>query len=322
MPKSKVGGEGVLNEIGVVVVTYRPVGDFESRLKRMRAQGGALVIVDNASDTIDRSRLEGVAREEGWVFIGNDENVGLAAALNLGVCEAFAQGFEWVLLFDQDSEPAEDLSEQLLATWRGQPRPESVAVVGANFSDAATGRAHRFLRQHPRSRWFFAKTPVAAEDRAVTMVITSGSLIYKPAFATAGPFEESLFIDFVDTDFCLRCRAAGWEVIASAAARMQHALGNRSQRRWLGVIIEPTNHSPLRHYYIARNRVPMMKRHAKRWPHWFFFECAAAVLWFVRVIAVEEKKRQKLTAMLLGTWDGFRGVTGKCSARRARQLES
>lgn len=308
--------------IGVVVVTYRPEEAFETRLRSMRAQGGALVVVDNASPPAERERLERVCAVEGWSLIANPENLGLAAALNQGVRSLTAQGFQWLLLFDQDSEPAPDMSEQLLATLGRQPRGEKVAVVGANFADPKTNRPHRFLRPHPRWSWLFEKTPLAGSDLPVTMVITSGSLVRAEAFSAAGPFEESFFIDYVDTDFCLRCRRAGWRVVASAAARMTHPLGERTARRWLGVAINPTNHSALRHYYIARNRVPMIARHAVRAPHWFLFDGLAAGLWLLRVLVAEDEKALKFAAMLLGTWDGLRGVGGRCSERRERWLRS
>jgi rhamnosyltransferase len=308
------------SRIGVAVVTYFPAAGWEARLAKMAAQGEALVVVDDGSPAEMRQAMGEVCRRHGWELILQDENRGLAAALNRAVGTLATRGFPWALLFDQDSEPAEDMSRELLATVERWPVTERVAVVGACFRDATTGRPHCFLRPHRRCGWWFEKTATAESDLAVSMVITSGSLVRIAAFEAAGGFDEAFFIDHVDTDFCLRCRRAGWVVVASARARMDHALGNRTVERWGGWTIRPTHHAPLRHYYIARNRVTMIKRHAVRAPHWFLFELAAAGLWLFRVVAAESRKKAKLAAMMWGTWDGARGRGGKISEERARRL--
>jgi rhamnosyltransferase len=303
-------------EIGIVVVTYHPAGDVESRLEKMAAQGGLLLVVDNGS-VEDCGGLKEICDRHAWELIANPVNLGLGAALNQGVRRMTEHEARWVLLFDQDSEPAPDMSERMIETLQRHPAPESVAIVGPIFRDPNTGRHHRVLRQNPRWPWLFQKVAHTADDlRAVSMVITSGSLLRVADFNEIGPFDEALFIDYVDTDFCLRCRAAGRLIAISAAARLDHQFGRREQRRFLGLAFYPTNHPPIRHYYIARNRVLMLRRHGLQFPHWMFFDLAAAGLWLFRVLAFEQAKGSKLKAMLRGTWDGLRGQGGPCPPGR------
>jgi rhamnosyltransferase len=303
-------------EIGVVVVTYHPAGDVESRLEKMAAQGGLLLVVDNGSAE-DCGGLKEICDRHAWELIANPANLGLGAALNQGVRRMAEHEVRWVLLFDQDSEPAPDMSERMIETLQRHPARARVAVIGPNFRDPNTGRRHRILRQHPRWPWFFQKVGNTVDDLlAVSMVVTSGSLLQVAAFSEVGPFDEALFIDYVDTDFCLRCRAAGRLIAVSAAARLDHQLGRREQRKFLGLAFYPTNHPPIRHYYIARNRVPMLRRHGLRFPHWMFFDLAAAGLWLFRVLAFEQAKGTKLKAMLRGTVDGLRGQCGPCPPGR------
>lgn len=308
-------------DIGVVVVTYQPRGDVEARLQKMSSQGGALVIIDNGSRAADRVLLEPASLAHGWELIKNADNLGLGAALNQGVRRLAGLGFRWALLFDQDSLPATDMSERMIEALQRHAEPTRVAVIGPRFEDVSTGRPHRVLMQHPRCPGLFRKVEIGREDIPdVSMVITSGSLVRVADFETLGGFDEKFFIDYIDTDFCLRCRKLGRLIAVSATARLDHSLGDREKRRWLGIEIEPTNHSPLRHYYIARNRIPMIARHAWREPHWFWFDCAAAGLWIFRVLAAEGQKGRKLLAMVLGTWDGLLGRSGPCPERRQRML--
>lgn len=312
-----------LNSIGVVVVTYHPAGEVEARLAMMAAQGGALVVVDNDSGPEARARLGEICTRRGWELLANPENLGLGIALNQGVRRLAERGFLWALMFDQDSEPSAAMSERMLDTLRNHSEGGRVAIVGANFREAATGRRHRILRRHPRMPGFFQKIAPGTDDMAgVSMVITSGSMVRVADFDALGQFDEGFFIDYVDTDFCLRCVERGRLVAVSAAAQFDHEFGQRTRRRWCGMELQPTNHSALRHYYIARNRISMWRRHAWRLPHWAVFDLATAGLWLFRVLAAEDDKWKKIRAMTLGTWDGLLGRTGPCPECRRAFLSS
>jgi rhamnosyltransferase len=296
--------------VGVVVVTYHPTGDYARRLQQMAAQGAVMVVVDNGSTPEKRDALARLCREQRWVFIPNATNLGIAAALNQGMREVEAHGLGWALSFDQDSEPAAGFSEALLTSCGQQPRPAAIAMVGVSHSDLSTGVRQRILRPNPRCRLFFQKVSVAETDLAsVTMVITSGCLTRVTAWRQLGGFDEALFIDFVDTDFCLRARAAGWLIVVSARAQLAHALGERAFRRFLGVQFHPTNHNALRRYYIARNRLRLVVRHGWRAPHWLLFELCATGLNLVRIVTVEAGRRRKL---LGEAWGTCHGLVGRC----------
>ena len=150
----------------------------------------------------------------------------------------------------------------------------------------------------------------------VTMVISSGSLVRVEAFRDVGGFDTGLFIDYVDTDFCLKCIQRDWLIMVCAGARMQHTLGQRRIKKVLGISLSPTNHSPFRHFYISRNRVTMWRRHAWSNPHWALFDVAALLLWVVRVGLAEREKGAKFRAMIEGTWSGLRGQNGKMRTAR------
>ncbi|MFT3782916.1 MAG: glycosyltransferase family 2 protein [Nibricoccus sp.] len=300
-------------DIGVVVVTYRPAGDYCARLSKMASQGATMVIVDNGSAEPERTCLEEHSRRHQWTFISNATNRGVGAALNQGVDVLAKFGLAWALLFDQDSEPSASLSETMMETLRRHSSPSKVAVIGTSFYDTATGGRHRILRSHPRCHLWFQKVKVASDDlESVTMVITSASLVSVRDYEKVGRFDETLFIDYVDTDFCLRCRATGQLIAVSAAARIEHTLGARTKKRWMGFSIRPTNHSAVRHYYIARNRMLMWRRHRLTPFHWWVFDLLTSALWLARVVFAEPSKWAKVRAMVLGTRDGVCGRIGPC----------
>jgi rhamnosyltransferase len=70
---------------------------------------------------------------------------------------------------------------------------------------------------------------------------------------------EDYFIDYVDTEWCHRARAAGYRLFGTSRARMGHHLGDDMFRVWY-LRWRPFNaYSPLRLYYRFRNFVLLMK---------------------------------------------------------------
>jgi rhamnosyltransferase len=300
-----------------VVVTYHPDESVADNLRAMVRECGRVLVVDNGSGADAGERIAAIS---GVTLLALKENTGVAAALNRGARWALDHGAKWMVTFDQDSRPQPGFTAALQAT---HERNLAAAVIGSCIKEAALGDDYRWLR--PKRRWpgFFQRVGMSpGEDLAdVTMVVTSGALTNLDCWSRVGGFDEKLFIDFVDTDYCLRCRAAGWRIAVSADARLEHHLGRRETRELAGMVFHPTNHPPLRHYYIARNRVAMIRRHGWREIHWLSFEGAATGLWLFRVLAFERQKITKLRAMVLGTWDGLLGRFGECPPARRRSLE-
>lgn len=290
-----------------VVVTYHPDESVLENLRAMVRDCGRVLVVDNGSGADTRGKL---AAALGVELLSLGENLGVAAALNRGLAWAEAQGCEWAVTFDQDSRPEPGLIAALLASARNAAVPGRVAVVGAHTYDERTGRRDRWLRP----AWFGFRREYCGEADLpdATFVITSGALTRVRAWRELGGFDEGLFIDYVDHEFCLKARRNGWQVLVSAGARLAHNLGSKREVRLAGRTIRPTFHSAMRHYYMARNRLVMWRQYAWRYPHWWLFDLCFGGLNTLRVLLAEDGKWEKLKAMSRGSWDGLRGRQGRC----------
>ena len=294
-----------------VIVTYYPDDDFGARLAIIARQVEHTLIVDNGSPPETVRKLAALTSER-VQLIANGKNVGVAAAFNRGLDEALARGFLWAVTFDQDSRPAERMVAALLEVEkRSPPHAAPVALVGPTIIDENVPDApYRFLRPHPRLSLLPQRVGSEGGDlEDVTFVISSGALLNLTVFRKLGGYREDLFIDYVDTDYCLRAKRAGYRVAVSAAATLFHHRGARQAvERW-GRTFRPTFYSPTRYYYLARNGVLMTRAHALRFPHWFLFDLAATLNNVVR-LGLEDERRAKLRAALAGLRDGLRGRTG------------
>ncbi len=300
-----------------VVVSYHPGPEVEETLRLVVGQCGLALVVDNGSSDADLARLASVS---GVQLMPQGRNLGIATALNLGVARAAELGFSHALLFDQDSRPERGFAAALAATARSHPR--AAVVVPRIVEQGAAPRPYRWARRHPRLRFVFERVACGEADLPeVTMAITSGSLVEIDAWRALGGVDEALFIDYVDTDHCLRVARSGRTIAVSAGAVLLHRLGDRRDRRVAGVSLRPTNHAPVRHYFMARNRVHLWRRHAFARPDWAAFDLSYLVYNTFRVLLSEESRWRKLKAMALGTWDGLRGRIGPCPPARERSFK-
>ncbi|WP_370307128.1 glycosyltransferase family 2 protein [Sinimarinibacterium flocculans] len=290
-----------------VVVTYHPPEGLAQRLRETLAQVDRLIVVDNGSaspPTFSELPTEDTARIERRLL---PRNVGLAAALNRGIECARAAGATRVLLLDHDSTPHPAMVTELLAAMRAHTRP--VALAAPRIAYAHPAIRCRWPASRRGQRWWFrfAYAATLEQPLPVDLAIGSGMLLDVDAWAHLGGFDESLFIDLVDTEFCLRARRQGYDVLAVPRAVLAHTLGHVEQRHLLGMPVYPTHHNALRHYYLSRNRILLSRRYALRFPNWFFYETMSALKLTIKVALYEPGRGAKLASMWRGTLDGLRG---------------
>lgn len=302
-----------------VVVSFHPDAEVKQNLRALVREFGHILIVDNGSLPAAQAMLAG---ESDVTLIALGENLGVAAALNRGAEWARQRGYQWMVTFDQDSRPSPGFAAGL---WEAHLRYPEAAIIAPCLLEEATvpHRGYRWVRRHGTWPMFYERVSCHDEDlRRVTVVITSGSLMALEVWAELGGFAENLFIDYVDVDYCLRVGRTGREIVVAAHAFLHHKLGARKTGRVLGKDLRPTHHAAFRHFYIARNRVAVWRRHALATPHWALFDLAYAFFNGFRVIALESDKWSKVKAMVVGTWDGLCGRTGPCPESRLRMFRT
>lgn len=291
-------------DVCAVAVTFHPDSGFLARCRRALAQIGRLVIVDNGSSEGETSMLQQLAANPAVTLVRNLDNLGVATALNRGICHATALGFSWALLLDQDSCIDDDMVQRLIAIEAAFPDRGRLAVIGSDF---------RLEGAVPH--------PADAGDtgwQEAELVITSGSLLSLAAYAAIGPFREEFFIDHVDSEYCYRARAAGYRVISTLKPTMTHSIGSLTSNRMLWFEGRTHNHAADRRYYIARNGTVILREYGNYplglWAVKGLTKCAR----LCKPIALYERhKVPKILAVAQGWWHGIRGHMGPRPHRRS-----
>lgn len=288
-----------------VIVTYKPdLAALEAQLARLRPQVSAIAIIDNASEETARIALRDLAKRFDAMLLENENNLGIATALNQGIACAREKGASHVLLMDQDSLPANDMVEKLHAALARLSMHEKVAAVGPVAEDLRDGVLAPFVRVgFPLNR----KIAVArGETVRCDFLITSGSLVPMAVIDSVGGMDEGLFIDNVDLEWSFRSARAGHALYGIGDARMGHRIGDGVRRLPLGASFV---HSPVRLYYMMRNRILLYRRIATPWL-WIAQDIPRALLKLLRFSLLVRPRRANALAMLAGVKDGLLGRTG------------
>ncbi|MCH7481067.1 MAG: glycosyltransferase family 2 protein, partial [Chloroflexi bacterium] len=208
-----------------VVVTMNPDPSLYDRLQELSNQVSQIVVVDNGSLDLGKHALQDITKLH---LIKNPHNRGIATALNQGFDKAIELGYEWVLTLDQDSRPDKGMLSSMQIALAAAENSEKIAIIAPIIVDLGGSREARFLSK--RSGFLFRRIPCEHVDLInVITVITSGALINVSAFETIGEFREDLFIDYVDTEFCLRARLRGYQILVACQARLMHQFGARKR---------------------------------------------------------------------------------------------
>jgi rhamnosyltransferase len=280
------------------MVVYNPDTHLEENIRALLNEVARLMVVDNCSEPSVRSRIATLAATCNFEVIWNKENIGLAAGLNTGIRWALAnEQYQWIATFDQDSKVSSGFSQAMLSAYAVCPFREKVGLIAPRHVLSSEYPVQMQSQDGPQ----FQEVPVALQ---------SGSFFGSSALKDLGMFDESFFIDYVDFEFCLRLRKTGFRIIEATRAPIYHRVGTPTRHTFLGVSCTVFNHSPLRRYYAARNRLRVYRQYLLSDPRWIEHDIWSWFKEIVKLMLFESNRREKLAYMASGVWDALRGRGG------------
>jgi rhamnosyltransferase len=242
--------------VASITVAYNPEPRLLARqLDALSRQVRDMIVIDNGSAPPVEQVVRGLA--PGARVTRLESNQGVARGFNIGIQEARSLGAQALLLLDQDSVPHEGMVTALERALEMQQRAGPVAAVGPRIRDPRDEQELPFV-QLGWLRNRHMRPPDAEAVVPCDFLISSGTLMPLAAIDGLGPFEEGLFIDNVDLEWCFRARSRGYGLFGIGAAVLEHRLGERRKRVAGGAHI--VVHSPERLYYMTRNRLLLYAR--------------------------------------------------------------
>ncbi|RQZ15237.1 glycosyltransferase family 2 protein [Burkholderia sp. Bp9031] len=298
--------------LGALVILYHPTDAQLAALGAWRHACDALLVVDNTPQPDARAR-ERCARD-GIALLHHGNRGGIAGAYNAGLATLFRENVDAVALFDQDS--------SVPAGYFATMRDACAGVAGRAFLAgprifdenarsflpelATNGIALRRLRVDPD-----------APLQRCAFLISSGCVVSRAAFDVLGRFDETLFIDHVDTEYSFRALALNVPLYVVPSLVLPHRIGAKQRHAFGPFEMTSMNHSWQRRYYSARNAVQLGMQYGLRFPV-AIVPNLLTVWQVVQIALVESNKRDKLAGILFGIADGLFGRLGPLERARPR----
>ena len=219
----------------------------------------------------------------------NNINFGVAKALN-DICDvAYKNGFKWILTLDQDSV----CNKELVTNYN-------------KYIDIDTQIAS--LTCYIKDRNFIYEDNDSILEKEVSFCITSGNYLNLHVWKKQGGFDEKLFIDKVDTDYCFRLISNNYKILKIPYIGFTHEIGNNTRQiHILCKKIVIFNHSDFRVYYIIRNQIYFDRKHKKKlgFLKSVRYHRTAWTRVFIYLL-FENSKKNKLIAWYRGIRDGYK----------------
>lgn len=277
------------NVFGAVIL-YNPSDDIKQHIRTYLDKVNKLFVFDNSESIVNRN-LEELGDK--IVVIADGVNRGISERLNAAAKAAIAEGGRWLLTMDQDSFFAEESLEHYMRCLDRFIEKENVGMFGVEYE--------------------IANERFDCDSEATTQLITSGSIVNLLLFDTIGGFDEQLFIDEVDSEYCFKSNQKGYQTIKFKNIFLNHSLGIVSEHRSLKNFktTPRTLHSPLRVYYMIRNFLYVSRAYQQEQPVTFPYR-KRALLNRIKNNFLYGKKRTLLIKYLwLAYWHFKTGNMGK-----------
>ena len=279
--------DGDDQSVGAVVLAYHPDATLVDNILALAPQVAVVVVVNN-SPGAEAAVFDELMTISGVEVIDQPGNVGVAAGFNAGMRRVFEEGHRYAIIFDQDSTAPEGLVTGLVDAYRAFG-PDA-GIVGPALRSAVSG--HEFRRERGSG----------VGVRAT--LISSGALFAREVVDEIGYHDEDLFIDYVDHDISLRASARGLKNLKAFDVVLDHRFGGAVPRHILGRDFFVADYSPMRQYYMARNRLVLIRRYG--FGAWFWEDLSYFGKAWAKVLLFEKDRPQKIDAFLRGAGDGLR----------------
>jgi rhamnosyltransferase len=284
--------------IGAAVILFNPDSDVTYQLiGSVLQQVDVLCVIDNSPVptvlNIPKDKLH---------YHHFPNNIGIAAAHNVGLRDLRDSDCEYALLLDQDSQIDDDfvfrLSSLLVAS---KINKQQLVAIGPRIICSFSEKSVK-----PRVQ---REIMVYDDVVCVTQIISSGMMIDLSKIDLIGFKDETLFIDGVDHEWCWRAATHDHMVALADKIEMVHRLGD-SRSKFAGVTYKVG--SPIRLYYQFRN-ILLLARRAYVPNYWKTRNLLVLPIRFFANSLLQTQKRERLMYMLRGLWDGITNKSGSFS---------
>lgn len=292
-------------KVTIIILNWNGLSDTTECLTSLQSvtyPNFDVLVVDNDSSNNESK----VLRERFGSFIEvleNSENFGFAKGNNLGIQRALDNSADYVLLLNNDTVVQPDFLDLLVDTAQssnaGIVGPK-ILVYSTDKISAVGGTIHWFSR-------FITRHVTDPTHKVTAYPFLTGCclLIKREVFKKIGLLNESYFLYYEDTDFCMRTAQAGYTIVVDPKATIWHKISQsvKHESAWY-------------HYYTNRNTLLFCKNNAPFPVFLYHYIQALSTLAYIKIRLLTTRdaaQRTRLIAVQSGIRDFVKGKFGKKS---------
>lgn len=228
--------------------------DLIRSLRRMRYPNIEIVVVDNGSEKDDPSII--LERFTDITFLKTGENLGFAGGNNFGL--PYCHG-EYVLFINNDVEVEPDFLEPMIAVFGKFPQ---VGMVSPRIHYFDSPGLIQYAGSTPINRMTMRNAGIGSfekdrgqylDTRTTAYIHGACMLVSKEVIEKVGVMHDDYFLYYEELDWCHRVHSAGYQIIFEGSALVHHKES-----------VSVGKASPLKMYYMTRNRLLFARRNFKQ----------------------------------------------------------
>ena len=271
----------------VVIVLYYPGEAALQRVQQLSCQTEVVVVDNTPTSTIS---LGGPHLQ----YITMGANKGIATAQNTAINMILQTHAEYVLFLDQDTcMTAQDMGMLIALYHQIYQDDEKIGALGPLPIEKDTGKAYKSSLTGKRSR-----------TCKVDSLINSGMLTTTSVIREVGNMDASLFIDYVDFEWCWRALKKGYHLYLTDKVSIAHKVGERTLS--FGPFSFVVS-APMRYYYRTRNFLFLCRRNYVpcRWKIRTLIQTIIEPFFILFNSSYHHKRKLIFKNYFKGIYDGF-----------------
>ena len=308
-----------MTKIGIVICNYNKENDvllcIQSVLES-KYEDYHIYVVDNASkDNSVKLIKEKYGKEEKLTLIENQENLGGSGGFNTGLRRALKEDYEYLMCVDNDAMLDENCIGNL-AQFLDQNKDTGIAAAKIYH----TGQ-EEYVQQYGSfidyKNYCVDSTYLNhLEDGSMPQVVYSDAvpacalMIRTSLVKKIGVMPEENFLYWDDTEWCMRCKEAGYKVASVGAAAACHAMGAKK---------EDVNTFPT--YYAWRNWIVFFLNHIPKEQIDDMAEVFLGSIFEIAYMGLYRNEPNKTKTVMAAMDDALHGTMGKAGDDRIFDLE-
>lgn len=285
-----------MQSISVIIPTYNSWLTLKSCIDSLLNQTKKvteIIVVDNASS--DSTALNVKKSFPKIKLVKLEKNLGVTGGRNTGI-NASRKDADYLLFVDHDMVADKNMVYELVNLAESDSITGIVTPKIYYWDDkniiwsAGTG-----INLWTGQIFFRGGEDLKQFDKVEEVDVAPAVLLVKmDVLKRLKKFDEKYFATYEDTDFCFRCKRAGFKVMYSPKAVAYHKIPLDSKKEALRLLS--------RSYWIGRNRILFMKDYGKNFLVFLLFIPLFSLYYLY--LSLKYKRIDAWLNFLKGTWDG------------------